>query len=595
MKKIIILLALIAAQSVILNAQNIETIILDSKSAEIVESSATVVGQKYTITISGTYSMWPSYDSYGVDATYLYDVPHEEINALRWPPQELFGQKLYELPYWLGQENEFPPIEIPGIKAKFVSRDHIGFRINGNWLPDVGFDGIAHTYKVEYIGDGNPFKFQILDSSYDVSLGRVIARHEDNSGSLTIEIESEPEIEICDVEFICENNQIVGVKLSAALFEYTDENGNRINTLKEGNESKLGIAFGGEFICPDSIRCDSRVEGSFSWSMVFDVSGSMDDVYGNSTKINALKNSANRFIDGFHQNDEAMLITFNDQVYLSSDWTSDFGNLKGIINSLTPFGYTAYYDAGMMGVERTYVRNNPNKAMILLSDGEDNRSVSTIQQLVNTAQNRNIKIYTIGVSLFPEVQESMEYIANQTGGKSYSANDPNAMDSVFTSIQQEVTSDECCTIYFTLPQTILEGEKPRYENITILAFDKDGKIISTEEQVLLPKNCDDIASTIEERIDQNYYQELLGINVEVSPIPAKDNIMIRLNSNELRTVKLDLIDNNGNEFNISPVEILNSGEMTYNYNTGNMPNGSYLLRVGIDGQYQIFEKLIIVK
>jgi hypothetical protein len=594
MKNLFTTFALFAVLTAFAKAQSIDTLYLNANDPSIIESEPTQAGVTYTITITGTYSMWPSYDGYGLDAAYLYDVPQEEINALRWPPQEIFSQKIYELPYWVGTEQEFPPIEIPGLKSKFVSREHMGFRYNGNWLPDAGYDAVSHSYKIEIVGDGNPIQFQILDSAYDLGVGSVIPRYEDNSGQLMITIESEPEIEICDVEFICEDGQVVGVKLSAALFEYVDENGKRINALKEGGESRIGISMSGEFISPDSIICDTRLDGTFSWGMVFDASGSMWDGYGNSLKITALKNSASKFIDGFMPQDEAMLIAFNENARLESDWTSDFDALKQIINELDPVGNTVYYDAGIMGVEKTFIRNNPYKALILLSDGEDNSSMNSIMDLVGFAQDRNINIYTIGVSLIADVAQSMEYIAKQTGGKYYTANDPAAMDSVFAAIQKEVTTDECCTIYFSIPQSILAGERPRYEDITIVGFNQDNEVIVKDERILLPRNCDDLVASVQES-DNEYAENILGVDVTIHPNPATYEMNIELESRELRTIKLDLITNNGQTIKLAPIQVMNSGSKTFNYSTDNLPSGSYILRVGIDGRYQAFENIIIIK
>ena len=116
-------------------SQNIQKIEVTATGQEF-QSTTTEVGKTYRITVEGTYSMWPQYqDCHGVDAVYIYDVPQEEIDAFRWPPEKIkigsFEVPFVELPHWVGDEKlwTFPPKEIatPLFKLSFrkIGRAHV--------------------------------------------------------------------------------------------------------------------------------------------------------------------------------------------------------------------------------------------------------------------------------------------------------------------------------------------------------------------------------------------------------------------------------------------------------------------------------------
>jgi hypothetical protein len=57
------------------------TYVLQANDPSIIKSAKTINGQSYTITVSGTYSMWPEFTAYGVDAMYIYHVPSKQVTS----------------------------------------------------------------------------------------------------------------------------------------------------------------------------------------------------------------------------------------------------------------------------------------------------------------------------------------------------------------------------------------------------------------------------------------------------------------------------------------------------------------------------------
>lgn len=573
-----------------------DTVNLDSKSGQIIYSDTTKLGKTYFITVSGTYSMWPTYTNYGVDGAYLYDVPQEEIDALRWPPQKInilgLEHTFYQLPMWLGEDNSFPPadIDIPGLNVRIASREYLGLRVNGKWLENTGFNEATHTYKFQIKGNGLPISLQILDSSYSISQQRVVPKYEDNSGMLNVIIEEEADITICDLKVLCDKeNGTYGIQLSASIFEYYDEMGKPVNKLKDLPREKLGIALGGNFICPDSINCQYDKNQGISWCFVFDKSGSMNDIFdvsNNKTKLDILKEATNNFINRFQQNDEAMLITYNHSVSIEQDWTDDKVLLQSKINNITAVGATSTYDGGYLGVDKTYQRNNPNKVLILLSDGEDNQSSKTQMDVINYAILKQVPIYTIGVSLDPKTTDTLKRIARLTGGKYYQAEDPDALQEVLDSIENEVSFDDCCQIYFTFPQEIQSAEKPLTTTITLLYFDESDSLKTKDMIITILDTCYIPSGIVEKAIKSDDF-------VKIYPIPASNLLNIDISGNLYGDVKIQIINLRG-EVVYQNNYIKSDPNITTSINTSGFISGNYYVKI-ILNEYLISEKFIIIK
>ncbi|MFM7340634.1 MAG: hypothetical protein ACKO2H_11045, partial [Bacteroidota bacterium] len=60
-------------------------VVLQANDPKIIKTAPTDNGQSYTITVTGTYSMWPEFTAYGVDAMYVYHVPSRQLTTGYWP------------------------------------------------------------------------------------------------------------------------------------------------------------------------------------------------------------------------------------------------------------------------------------------------------------------------------------------------------------------------------------------------------------------------------------------------------------------------------------------------------------------------------
>lgn len=134
----------------------------------------------------------------------------------------------------------------------------------------------------------------------------------------------------------------------------------------------------------------SNDNSTLSIGIIFDRSGSMAD------KIVSAKNSVVRFLELGTPQDEYFLVTFNDHVTLSQDLTFKVDDIRNQIALLQGKGRTAIYDAMYAGLQKITEAHNDKKALVLITDGEDNSSRYTFSDVKEMAKESDAQIYVVG-------------------------------------------------------------------------------------------------------------------------------------------------------------------------------------------------------
>src|SRR5688572_6481927 len=136
----------------------------------------------------------------------------------------------------------------------------------------------------------------------------------------------------------------------------------------------------------------SDEDAPVSLGVIFDVSGSMGGA-----KIDKAREALKKFIETSHTGDEYFLIGFNNRAQLLLDRTRDSDALMQKLTFVQTKGQTALYDACYLGVERVTRGAHPKRAVLLISDGQDNSSRYTFTELRRMLKESDVIIYAVGI------------------------------------------------------------------------------------------------------------------------------------------------------------------------------------------------------
>jgi Ca-activated chloride channel homolog len=154
--------------------------------------------------------------------------------------------------------------------------------------------------------------------------------------------------------------------------------------------------------------------------IIFDVSGSMQN------KLAAARAAAGTFIQMGTKEDEYFLIEFSDSPRLAQDFTTDITKIQSRLIFTRAKGMTSLYDALYLGLQTVSRGNNSRKALVLITDGEDNHSRYSLSDVREFAREHDVLIYAIGIVDETELPGTPEVargvlinLASMTGGDAF--------------------------------------------------------------------------------------------------------------------------------------------------------------------------------
>ena len=113
-------------------------------------------------------------------------------------------------------------------------------------------------------------------------------------------------------------------------------------------------------------------------------------------KMREVHKAAGAFVETLRPEDRAMVIDFDDKVFLIQDLTSDHDDLTEAITTTQALGATAIYEA-MHAAFRKIKNIKGRRAIVLLSDGDDTASQFGYKRILEEAKAHNVIIYGIGL------------------------------------------------------------------------------------------------------------------------------------------------------------------------------------------------------
>ena len=193
---------------------------------------------------------------------------------------------------------------------------------------------------------------------------------------------------------------------------------------------------------PQTIKTFSTEDSPVTIGIVFDLSGSMG------TKFVRARKSLSEFLRTSNPQDEFFVVGFNDRPAVIVDYTSNVDDIEARMVMVKPENRTALIDAVYLGMNKLRQGKYERKALLIISDGGDNRSRYTEGELRRVVRESDVQIYSIGIfdTYAPTTEEIagpglLKDISEMTGGRMFQVTDLGDMGDIAARISAELRNE----------------------------------------------------------------------------------------------------------------------------------------------------------
>lgn len=170
-----------------------------------------------------------------------------------------------------------------------------------------------------------------------------------------------------------------------------------------------------------------------SIGIVLDTSNSMNE------RVELARDAVAAFLNAGHREDEYFLIEFNDEPRLREDFTEDVDRLHRSVLRTSSAGQTALYDAVYRAISKAQQGRHPRKALLIISDGEDNNSRYSRANIESYIRESGVQVYALGIStLFGK--SLLRDLTDLTGGRAVFADEDDDLQALARELATEMTS-----------------------------------------------------------------------------------------------------------------------------------------------------------
>ncbi len=268
-----------------------------------------------------------------------------------------------------------------------------------------------------------------------------------------------------------ENQSVLTIKKRVnevnVLFIATDKHGKFVRNLGQQDFNILD-----DHKPPESILAFRReTDLPIEMGLLVDVSGSVN------SRFEFEQQAATGFLQhvirpGF---DKAFILGFNGRSQYAQDYTDKVSLLSAAVRRLQSGGGTAIYDAIYRACKEKLLTEKSDrpvrKALVIISDGEDNQSDVSRAQAIEMAQRAEVIIYTISTDdsgLILRGDQALQQLADATGGRAFFPYKMKDISHSFSAIEDELRSQY--VVSYKPSDFDADG---RYRSIEITTFKKD--------------------------------------------------------------------------------------------------------------------------
>jgi len=193
---------------------------------------------------------------------------------------------------------------------------------------------------------------------------------------------------------------------------------------------------------PQTIKSFATDDAPLTIGIVFDLSGSM------TSKFVRARKALSEFLRTCNPQDEFFVVGFNDRPAILVDYTSDVDDVEARMVMLRPENRTALIDAMYLAVNHLKLAKYDRKALLVISDGGDNRSRYTQGELTRVVRESQVQIYSIGIfDIYAPTEEEqngpmlLHEISEQTGGRLFKVLDVQDLSDIAQRISEELRNE----------------------------------------------------------------------------------------------------------------------------------------------------------
>ena len=190
------------------------------------------------------------------------------------------------------------------------------------------------------------------------------------------------------------------------------------------------------------IKSFSTQDAPVTIGIIFDLSGSMG------SKFVRARKALSEFLRTSNPLDEFFVVGFNDRPAVIVDYTSEVDDVEARMVMLRPENRTALIDAIYLGVNKLKEAKYERKALLIISDGGDNRSRYTEGELRKVVRESDVQIYSIGIfdQYAPTTEEQLgpmllTDICDMTGGRMFRVMDISDLGDIASRISAELRNE----------------------------------------------------------------------------------------------------------------------------------------------------------
>jgi len=222
------------------------------------------------------------------------------------------------------------------------------------------------------------------------------------------------------------------------------------------------------------IKAFLREDVPVSLGLIVDNSGSMRD---RRSKVEA---ATIAMVKASNPKDQVFIVNFNDQAFEDVPFTSDIKKMEEGLARIDSLGGTAFYDAIDLSLDNVAKGKQDKRVLMLITDGNDNASSTTLEKLLAKTGRANVVIHIIGLLSTEEpreakkAQRSLKSIAESTGGLCFFPKDLEEVEKLALQVAHDIRNQYVIT--YSPLNAALDGS---YRTIKVTAKGPNNPVVRT--------------------------------------------------------------------------------------------------------------------